>query len=328
MSKCQDQEVAPHAAAIQTRRGLPHLSDIRDSIKLLYKQLSPQTINSFSKSLSPAEVALDGEDIAIAVQSLAGVIVRHLHLPKACIIVNFRDMENAGQVELTSDDTYLVELHTRYRSDHRDVAAILAHEVTHVFLHRHGIRFPDTWKNELLTDTAAVYLGVGWPLLNAQRIIVDRQEQYISPGEREVRTTITDERLGYLTPDEFGYVLQKRALAFGEPVGSLIAGLAAQSGLQEGLRQAVVDYRSPPIITCAWWRRWRYAWDRQCIRIVNRISGLSGTSRQFSGYRFEISDSMRVIFVCPVCSQPLRLPTGRRVNARCGACGKEMSCST
>jgi hypothetical protein len=237
-------------------------------------------------------------------------------------------MENPGRVELTPEDDYLVDLQTKYRNNHRDIAAVLAHEVTHVFLHRHGIRFPDTLENELLTDTAAVYLGVGWLCLNAYRVTVDRQERYISPNMREVRTTTTEERLGYLTSDEFGYVLGKRSLAFGETVDSSITSQAARSALVKGSKLAVGDHRSAPVVGCSWWRRWGYSWNRRYILNVHRKSGLTGLSRRFGGYQFEVMDSMRVIFECPVCSQKLRLPTEKRVVARCSVCETTIDCST
>jgi hypothetical protein len=306
--------------------GFPHLRVIKESIKLLYKQLSSQRINSFSRSLSPTEAAAPlGGDIIIGVQSLAGVIVRHLQLPKACIIVTFRDMENPGRVELTPEDDYLVDLHNKYRNDHRDIAAILAHEITHVFLHRHGIRIPDTLENEILTDTAAVYLGVGWLCLNAHRVT---EERYIRPEVREVRITTRDERLGYLTPDEFGYVLGKRSLALGEKVDGLITSRAAKLAFDKGSRLAVADHRSAPVVGCGWWRRWGYSWNRRYIRNAHQKSGLTGFSRQFGGYQFEVTDSMRVIFDCPVCSQKLRLPTDKRVVARCSICETSFECST
>lgn len=150
-----------------TSQAFPHIGSIRKSINLLYKRLSASTINSFSTSLSAAEAAMPPDrEITIAVQLLAGAIARHLQLPKGSIIVSFLDMENPGQVELTDGDDYLVDLHSRYRTDHRDIAAILAHEITHVFLHRHGIRFPDTLDNEILTDTTACYnisVWAGYP---------------------------------------------------------------------------------------------------------------------------------------------------------------------
>ncbi len=41
------------------------------------------------------------------------------------------------------------------------VVAVLAHETMHLHLYYEGIRYNDTWKNEILTDTAAVYCGFG-----------------------------------------------------------------------------------------------------------------------------------------------------------------------
>lgn len=41
------------------------------------------------------------------------------------------------------------------------VIAVLAHESIHLHLYYEGIRLKDTWENEILTDTAAVYCGFG-----------------------------------------------------------------------------------------------------------------------------------------------------------------------
>jgi hypothetical protein len=319
---------APSSTA-KDGQSYPHLALIKESIKLLYKQLSGQRIKSFSSSFPPGQAHTPlGTDVIIAVQSLAGAIVRHLQLPTGCIIVNFRDMENPGRVELTPEDGYLVELHSKYRYGHWDIGAILAHEVTHVFLHRHGIRLPDTLENEILTDTAAVYLGVGWLCLNAHRVTEDRQERNVGPNMREVRITTTEERLGYLTPDEFGYVLGKRSLAFDERADCLLTSAVARLAFDRGYQQALLDYRRPPLSECSWWRRWAYYWNRRYIRRVSRSSGVTAFYRQFRGYHFEVSDSISVIFECPVCSQKLRLPTGICVNVRCKICETSFECRT
>lgn len=41
------------------------------------------------------------------------------------------------------------------------VIAVLAHEAIHLHLYYTGTRMRDSWKNEILTDTAAVYCGFG-----------------------------------------------------------------------------------------------------------------------------------------------------------------------
>lgn len=51
----------------------------------------------------------------------------------------------------------------RYHIGH--VIAILAHEYTHHYLHLHDITLPEEYENEIFTDIAAVYLGLGHLLL-------------------------------------------------------------------------------------------------------------------------------------------------------------------
>ncbi len=310
-------------------QGFPHLVAIKDSINLLYKCLSSRTIHSFSRCLRPEEAELPTDkDIDIAVQTLAGRIVRHLQLPVASIVVRFCDLDVPGRVELTPDDTYLVELHSKYRWDHRDVAAVLAHEATHVFLHRHGIQKFDTLANGILSVTASIYLGVGWLGLAAHRITKDVKVTQIDADVQQIRTTITDERLGYLTPDEFGYVLGKRALAFEEPMDDLLCSPSAQKAYRSGYRQAQQDHWQAPLAKCGWWRRLKYCWNRRSSRKMRKASGVNGASHAFEGYSFETGESLRVIFECPVCSQRLRVPTDQRMQVRCGVCGVSFECRT
>jgi hypothetical protein len=310
-------------------RGYPHLKVIQKSMRLLYKQLSGQTVRRFSQSLTPDMLSrIPHADTIIWVQSVAGAIVRHLQLPTGSILVNFRNMSVAGQVELTPEDDYLIELSSRYRDDRRDIPAILAHEIMHVFLHRHGIRFADTLENEILTDTAAIYLGVGWLCLDAYRITKSQHSQYVSFNTTEVRTTTMTSHLGYLTPDEMGYVLAMRVLALEDHSDTFITSQAAKDALRIGYRQARWGFRCPPLIRCRWWRRVRYRWHCRYIYKTSCNSGLRGVSRSFEGYQFEASEKMQVIFACPICCQKLRLPTGQRIEARCGTCGSAFKCRT
>ncbi len=64
--------------------------------------------------------------------------------------------------EITTDlafTTIRLDLKAHYTID--AVVAVLAHEATHLHLYYEGIRLKDTWENEILTDTAAVYCGFG-----------------------------------------------------------------------------------------------------------------------------------------------------------------------
>lgn len=173
---------------------------MRASITALHRRLSADGIRAYDTSLTPADAAFDADDdLHLGAQRVAAATVRALQLPDARMVVSFRPMEQAATVELAAGPEYFVEVNDRFRTHRRDLAAALSHEVAHVLLHRLDLRFPGTEENEILTDTAAAYLGAGWLLLDAYR-----------------EDALTHQRFGYLTPEEFGYVLAKRAALFGE----------------------------------------------------------------------------------------------------------------
>ena len=180
--------------------GYPHLETVRAAVTALYKRLSYDTVRTFATSVLPVDVAFcDTDDLYLGAQRVAHELVRHYRLPDARLVVSFREMRHAASVELAAGPEYFVELNDRFRTHRRDIGAALAHEVMHVYLHRLDLSFPGVRDNEILTDTAATYLGAGWLLLDAYR-----------------EDGASSQKLGYLTPEEFGYVLAKRALVFGE----------------------------------------------------------------------------------------------------------------
>jgi len=311
----------------QIVHGYPNLKTIKKSITALYQHLSSQDIKKFSHGLAPDVVSIiHNTDLIMAIQRLASAIAQHLKLPGGSILVTFKsNLQSSGRVELSGRDGYFVELHSRYQHDCRDIPAILAHEITHVFLHRAGLGFPDTHDNEILTDTAAVYLGVGWLCLNAYR----RNEWYSESTGGRVNVTTQEEQLGYLTPEEFGYVLGKRVLVFNETPDKLLTSVAAHLAYKEGYRKAVLDSHQPPLRDCGLGRRSLYTWRRRYLQSAASNGDLNGQPSQFEHYRFEVTDTMKVIFECPVCCQQLRLPTYRRaLRARCSVCTSELSCRT
>ena len=76
------------------------------------------------------------------------------------VVIDDRTTDWAGQISTDlAFTTIRLDLRTRYTLD--TVIAVLAHEATHLHLYYEGIHFKDTWENEVLTDTAAVYCGFG-----------------------------------------------------------------------------------------------------------------------------------------------------------------------
>lgn len=288
--------------------GFPHLATVRSALTALHRRLSGDGVARFAASVHPELVDFPAdEDLYLGAQRVARVMVQHFRLPDARMVVSFRDMVHAGNVELAAGPEYFIELHARFRTDRRDVGAALAHEVMHVYLHRLGLEFPGTRDNEILTDTATTYLGAGWLLLDAYR------EEAAMRGERLMMSAY---KLGYLTPEEFGYVLAKRALAFGDDIEPWFRSAQARDAYRAGLDRAQQDLRRAPLAAAGWAGRRRYARDRRALA--------SGPD-----YAFEAGASgARVSFPCPVCFQRLRLPCKGRLRARCTLCKSELDVET
>ncbi|MGI5442665.1 hypothetical protein ACQEV4_36565 [Streptomyces shenzhenensis] len=284
--------------------GYPHLETVRAAITALYRRLSYDTIQTFATSVAPADVAFcDTDDLHLGAQRVAGEIVRHFRLPDARLIVSFREMTHAANVELAAGPEYFVELNDRFRTHRRDIGAALAHEVMHVYLHRLDLSFASTAENEILTDTATTYLGAGWLLLDAYR-----------------EDTVSSQKLGYLTPEEFGYVLAKRALVFGEDPAVWFTSPQAYTAYTKGMAQARHDEQQPPLTAAGWAGRRRYARDRR-----HAHGPQPGVPYAFTP---DGGGLLRVSFPCPTCQQRIRVPVKGRIRARCSLCRTVLECDT
>ncbi|OXS36089.1 hypothetical protein [Streptomyces sp. XY006] len=285
--------------------GYPHLETVRAAITALYRRLSYDTIQTFEASVLPADVAFcDTDDLYLGAQRVARELVRHYRLPDARLIVSFREMRQAANVELAAGPEYFVELNDRFRTHRRDIGAALAHEVTHVYLHRLDLSFPGVRDNEILTDTATTYLGAGWLLLDAYR-----------------EDGASSQKLGYLTPEEFGYVLAKRALVFGEDPSVWFTSAQAYRAYERGREVALRDAQQPPLTAAGWAGRRRYARDRRHAP----ASPQPGVRYAFSP---DAGGRLRVSFPCPTCHQRIRVPVAGRVRARCALCRSVLECDT
>ena len=294
----------PAARPVAPPGTFERIDDVRKSIHELYAKLSGPAVKAFGTLTVPP---VPGRDPLLEAQALAGTMTRHLGIGDVRVIVAFTRLgtrENGmhvGEVELGPGPEYFVTLSAHYQDDPRDVPAVLAHEVMHVFLHRKGIRYPGLARNEILTDTATLYLGLGWPMLNAYRVDVTQ-------GLYTRRRTTS--RVGYLSPPEMGYVLAKRALAFGEDTRPRVAG-AARAAYELGRQRASDDYDRAPMAGCGRAARAKYDQDKR--------SGRDSVDYRFTG-------PGKVTFACPACGHPTRLPVDRSATARCVTCHSTFRC--
>ncbi|MFG2862893.1 hypothetical protein [Streptomyces sioyaensis] len=291
----------------EIEHGFPHLDTVRAAVHALFTRLSYDTVSTFATSVLPVDVAFDeSEDLHLGAQRVARALVRQLHLPDARMVITFREMEHAANVELTAGPEYFIELNDRFTKHRKDIGAALAHEVMHICLHRLDLSFPGTRDNEILTDTATTYLGAGWLLLDAYR----------EHGP-------FSQKLGYLTPEEFGYVLAKRARFFGEDPAPWFTSPQAYDAYTTGAERAGRDLRRPPLAGAGWATRLRYAKDRRAAQGRTGRPPAAG-----DGYAFEGPSPLRVSFPCPACHQRIRVPVRGRLQARCTLCKTLLDCDT
>ncbi|MGK7926423.1 MAG: hypothetical protein AB4290_14490, partial [Spirulina sp.] len=270
----------------QQNQMYPNLKRIKAAIKTLYKHFSRQTLHGFSHSILPDDLAIARKDDPIMVaHRLASAIVRHLHLPNGSILVTYKNnLDVPGRVELTPRNEYFIELHSRYKENTHDIAAILAHEITHIFLYRAGLWLNDSLDNEILTDTTSIYLGIGWLGLNAYRLTTKKKNN--NSGQRYIQ--YQEERLGYITPEEFAYVLGKRGILHQETMNGVITSPFAKGALKRGIRSAKLDYRRPPMKNCDLIRRILYQRRQRKIIDLAHSGKRQGLSHLSDGYQFEV----------------------------------------
>ncbi len=142
---------------------------------------------------------------ASAVQSAAKKIARHLNLEGLTFIISYaRQGENVGgHIQLDSSSNVFIEIDGALKNSYRTVLYVLAHEICHKYLHRHNIWLTPELENELLTDTATIFTGLGKLTLNGcKQTQVYRERHY--DGSRTKMTSTR--RLGYMSKSQFALI--------------------------------------------------------------------------------------------------------------------------
>ena len=141
----------------------------------------------------------------ISIQDATKKIAAFIGLQNLTFIVGIaKQKENVGgHIELSGrEQEVFIELSENVLKYPETVLSTLAHEVTHKYLELNGIRHPNDMKNEILTDTASVYLGFGEIMLNGcERYTVRHEKDW--QEEKTITETLTT---GYLDREGFAFV--------------------------------------------------------------------------------------------------------------------------
>jgi predicted SprT family Zn-dependent metalloprotease len=282
-------------------RGFDNLEIIDHSIVTLFQNLNPQYIKKFTVTSTIEELYRSPwNDPIKETQHIARSILRYFGVKNSAVKVTFNPrLSVPGRVNMGVSDVYFVEIQAEYKNQRDDVIAILAHEVTHIFLHKHQIKFETTAEDEILTDTTAAFLGFGPSILN---VAYNRTTRTVN------EITTSEFVLGYLSVDEFGYIIAKRNHYFGSasPL-QMEPGLPAE-GYESG-RRLVEHIRSQRPFTK------RGIFDRFCWWIKSIFEPSPATGAEL------------IVFQCQHCSQKLRIPANRKMlRVKCSACGAIQVC--
>ena len=165
-------------------------------------------------------------------QAAAARLARHVGLGDLTFIVAMTTQppDVAGHIEIKyAQREVFIEISDQLVKFPRAVLATLAHEVTHKYLHTHGIWLEDLLENERMTDTAAIANGLGLLMLDG--------------CEDETRTRVGDTE--YVRQFKGGY-LDRDALAAVFVAVQYSRGEAPDGrALNEGAAAAVKAARRP-----------------------------------------------------------------------------------
>ncbi len=195
--------------------------------------------------------------------------------------------------------------------------------MAHIFLHRNDLRFSVERENEILTDTTAAYLGLGVLILGG--ILFQVTKDQFSTMETQTR------HFGYLTPDEFGYLLAKRHIIFRDDARHFLSHDPASSALAEGdvgsnENGEALRWLAPMVFGGA------NTYGRDGWQTDGSRTGLAPRPMVLNqgalGSKWSTSP-LRVVFPCPVCYQNLRTPCHLgSIVVRCPVCRREFNCKT
>jgi transposase-like protein len=150
----------------------------------------------------------DGYD-TIEVQKAGKKISDFIGLPNLTFIINYtkQGKNTAGHIELNnnSDESVFIEIDEKFKPENEIILAILAHEICHKLVHINGLT-QYGYENEILTDAATVYTGLGKLSLNGCETKKVSTDTKWNGDERTTTTTTTTQTVGYLKRDQFAFL--------------------------------------------------------------------------------------------------------------------------
>jgi len=207
-------------------------------IILLERRVGAKTGYHFLEPFS-----LDSKDI-ISIQKAAKQIAEFVGLRGFTFIVATTEKERnvGGDIDLEHNSKEVfIEVSKSILGFDDAVLAILAHEITHKYLHVNSISVglgpAHTYENEILTDVAAVFLGLGKLILNGCEVKNFRHE-YTIEGTKNITET---QKCGYLNRNQIAFVFCLICAMRKIPLEKYEKGLSPEA--KQALRTCRINYQ-------------------------------------------------------------------------------------
>ena len=145
----------------------------------------------------------DSSDV-VKVQEAGKKIAQHIGLPSLTFLISYVQQKSnvGGQIELDYNKDVFIEIDNKFRNDYNIVSAILAHEICHKYLHLNNLKLFPEYENEILTDAATIYTGLGKLSLNGCETTTSSSS---TVGDTTTTTTTT-QRVGYMDRQQFAFI--------------------------------------------------------------------------------------------------------------------------
>ena len=146
---------------------------------------------------------------SIALQSYAKEIANFIGIRNKTFLVTFakQNKKVGGTIEPQHDQVIPIEIDSAFSGYFDQCIAILAHEITHQKLFNCNLKRHLEIANEVLTDIASIYFGLGKIVLNGcyyyDKVETKREKKY---DKKIVHYTETTKEIGYLTHESFSFI--------------------------------------------------------------------------------------------------------------------------
>lgn len=286
--------LGPYATAsplpFKKKEVFKNINAINANISHLYKTIGAPLVPEFKNDLVIASSCYQG-DIVSRSRQIARQIADFYGLNTIRVDVAFvKNLTAPGRVQLSSGDRFMIEIDEKYVANTNFTSAILAHEIAHIYLFRHKVTLDDTLQNEILTDTAAAFLGCAWLLLNSSY----KETSYL--GDQ-----IKVNCFGYITQYEVGYILAKRDFLLQHDSSEQMMYGRSEEFFEAGRAYFLQSLKRPYV---------------QRSRLENAVYHLKSHFTTGS-----------LVFRCICCEQQLRIPeSNKTLSVHCPSCHNNLLC--